>query len=395
MIVADPKFRPNPSRAIYVDGPINEEMVSRLTPQMLQFLSESRDPITIYIVSSPGGLVVNMEAILRLLKSSDQDASPPCSLITVVTNKAASAAADLLASGDYAIAFPDSMILYHGLRTPFRETMTAETTSLLAHYLRLSNDAYAMDLARKVEMRFLFRFLVVRAEFADYRAKQTTKNLQDLDCFLAIIRQKLSRKAQEVFDRAKDRYGRYEALLVNLVKKSERTTGPKRLAQMEANRIKAIIDFEVAANKKNPNWTFRDGGLPRLGDDFFLLNEYLESQQNDRFKIWCRRIGQFALSDADAAEIKQISDEKARDEKTIEKVQPLLQPIWSFFVALCHALQEGENELTAADAYWLGLVDEVMGIPQPTTRWIEENQPDPPPAPVPEQLPPGREMNEG
>ena len=157
---------------------------------------------------------------------------------------------------------------------------------------------------------------------------------------------------------------------------------------MEADRIKAILDFEVKTNKDDPSWTFKDGGMARLGDDFFLLNEYLESQQNDRFKSWCRRIGQFALSDADAAELKQIPDEKAKDEKTIEKVQPLLQPIWSFFVALCHALQEGENELTAADAYWLGLVDEVMGQSLPTTRWIEENQPDPPPAA--EQLPQAR-----
>lgn len=28
---------------------------------------------------------------------------------------------------------------------------------------------------------------------------------------------------------------------------------------------------------------------------------------------------------------------------------------------MCHALQEGENELSATDAYWLGLVDEVVG----------------------------------
>jgi hypothetical protein len=38
-----------------------------------------------------------------------------------------------------------------------------------------------------------------------------------------------------------------------------------------------------------------------------------------------------------------------------------LGPLQAFFVAVCHALQEGENELTATDAYWLGLVDEVVG----------------------------------
>jgi hypothetical protein len=49
----------------------------------------------------------------------------------------------------------------------------------------------------------------------------------------------------------------------------------------------------------------------------------------------------------------------------------------SFFVALCHALQEGENELTAIDAYWLGLVDEVVGENLWTIRIMEEFTPDP------------------
>jgi len=269
LIVASEKFRPNPTRAIYVDGPINEQLVSRLTPQILQLQSDSRDPITVYILSSPGGHVVSMEAVLRLLKSSDQDLSLACDLITVVTNKAASAAADLLASGDYAIAFPESMILYHGIRTPFRESMTAETTSLLAHYLRLSNDAYAIELARKVEMRFLFRFLVLRTEFKDCRQKNAAKNLSDLDCFLNLVMEKLSKKARAVFEKAKHRYGRYEALLTNVMQKGKTSKGPRRMAQMEADRIKAILDFEVKTNKDDPSWTFKDGGMARLGDDFF------------------------------------------------------------------------------------------------------------------------------
>lgn len=33
----------------------------------------------------------------------------------------------------------------------------------------------------------------------------------------------------------------------------------------------------------------------------------------------------------------------------------------TFFIALCHALQEEDNELNATDAYWFGLVDEVWG----------------------------------
>ena len=56
-----------------------------------------------------------------------------------------------------------------------------------------------------------------------------------------------------------------------------------------------------------------------------------------------------------------LTDEVERLKKLLEINKPILQPMLSFFIALCHALQEGENELTATDAYWLGLVDEVIG----------------------------------
>jgi len=46
---------------------------------------------------------------------------------------------------------------------------------------------------------------------------------------------------------------------------------------------------------------------------------------------------------------------------------------------MCHALQEGENQLTATDAYWLGLVDEVIGVKElMSLRMIEEFKVDAP-----------------
>ena len=53
-----------------------------------------------------------------------------------------------------------------------------------------------------------------------------------------------------------------------------------------------------------------------------------------------------------------------------------MEPLSSFFVALCDALQEGENELTAIDAYWLGLVVEVFGEQLWSLRAFEEYKPD-------------------
>jgi hypothetical protein len=35
--------------------------------------------------------------------------------------------------------------------------------------------------------------------------------------------------------------------------------------------------------------------------------------------------------------------------------------LWCFALVLCHQLLSGENRLSSHDAYWLGLVDEIVG----------------------------------
>lgn len=389
MIVPNENYRLNAQRAIYVTGLIDDALVSRLTPQILRLQSVSRSPISVYI-DSLGGSVSSMDTILRLLNLTDQDSSGPCNIITAVTTRAASAAADLLSSGDYALAFPDSSILYHGLRSFEKNPLTFEATSMLANTLRLSNDYYAMTLARKIEDRFSFRYVTVRSEFDEYRKAMLAPLMTDLDCFVEIISSKLSAGAKKVWAKAQQRHGRYQDLLDSVVKRKRRFA-TQTIAEIEADDIKAIVAFELKSNRKNPKWSFRTEGLGRLADDFFLLNEYLATYSHDRLKRWCTSFGKWTLPAKEAEEIDAITDEKERSEKLVEKVRPILQPIWSFFVALCHALQEGENELTAVDAYWLGLVDEVIGETDLwTIRDLDEVQPDP----VPDNTEPNEEAKE-
>lgn len=366
-------FRPNPSRAVYVQGVIDEKLVYRLTPRIVFLQSQNRSPITVYI-DSVGGNISHMESLWRLLTASNQDFALPCRIITVVTSRAASAAADLLSSGDYAIALPQSTILYHGSRT-FREMpMTVETTSMLAQLLRMTNETYAMELVRKIESRFMFRFMLSKDRFDDIRKKNPRKQMTDTECFLAVISDSLSARAKKLFETARERHGRYDALL----KAAKRKKAYKEVAKTEAARIKAIVDFEVTNNKGDKDWTFQGGGLTRLTDDFFLLNEHLASSQSDRLNALCSQWGWFSLSKDEQAEVSQ-SPDADRTKLLINKVRPLLEPLWAFFVALCHALQEGDNELTATDAFWLGLIDEVMGDSGlPCFRLIAEYRADPP-----------------
>lgn len=375
MIVPNLDFRPNPDRAVYVHGPIDHQLIYTLTPQIIFLQNKNRSPITVYI-DSPGGEVTSMEALLKVLRASNQDAAPPCRIITIVISSAASAAADLLSSGDYALAMPQSSLLYHGVRTTREIPLTVEDTSLLAQYLRILNETYAMELVQKIENRFMLRFLLSKNQFQKIREEEQ-KELTDTQCFLDIVNKNLSYEGQKIFATAKSRYGKYEQLL-KTIKKIKADN--KSVAKTEAGRLKAIIDFEVKNNRANKRWTFRMAGLTQVTDDFFLLNEHLDSAQSERLNRLCSQWGRFSLSVEDKSEIDGISDKEGKDKLLIQKVRPLLEPLWAFCVALCHALQGGENRLTAADAVWLGLIDEVMGDTSiPSLRMIAEYKEDPPP----------------
>lgn len=380
LITPDVNYRPDPTRAIYVHGPIDNQLVYQLTPRILTLQAENRSPITVYI-DSPGGNINSEESLRRLLNTSDQDLNPPCRIITVVTSKAASAAADLLSSGDYAIALPQSTIVYHGIRTLRDTPLTVETTSLMASLLRSVNAKYAKELMIKNEFRFMVHFLLLTNEFDGIRKRNRKKLMSDTECFRTIISNNLSERAKKLLETATKRQVRYEKLL-DIVKKPIKY---KNMARIEAMRIKAMVDYEVGIHKDDPNWTFYDDGLTQLNDDFFHLNEHFEGLDNDRLDGLCTQWGKFALSPSDKKIIDQ-TPESSRDKVLIQMKRPLLEPLWSFHVALCHTLQEGENELTAADAYWLGLIDEVMGVKKLSGfRQIAEYQ-DVPPQPVQVQI---------
>jgi len=232
-----------------------------------------------------------------------------------------------------------------------------------------------MQLARKSEDRFTFRFYSVRDEFASIREKKGDPNLSDYDCFVQVIQEKLSFDAKKIFDKAVKRAERYKAL-INSVATGGSMSGAETPLQVQAVIIKAIVEFEVSGANSAETQDFRVGGMRRLVDDFYLLNEYLTGNTNQRLEEWCKTIGRLFLNAEQQAEIDGIDDEAERLKRLIEVNKPILQPMLSFFIALCHALQEGENELTATDAFWLGLVDEVIGDDQWNLRLLYEFEDD-------------------
>ena len=232
-----------------------------------------------------------------------------------------------------------------------------------------------MELGRKSEDRFRFRFYSVRNEFASIRAQRNDPQLSDYDCFVAVIEEKLSVDAKKIFHKAVKRAARYKDL-INSVASGSGWEEAKTPLSVQAVIIKAIVDFEVSGTTDNETQDFRYGGMRRLVDDFYLLNEYLTGNSNQKLDEWCTTFGPLFLTPEQQAEVDAIADEAEKQKMLVEINKPILQPMLSFFTALCHALQEGENELTATDAYWLGLVDEVVGDDTWNLRLLHEFEAD-------------------
>lgn len=373
------EFRPNPLRSISLNGEINQDLVYRLTPSIIRLQHESRDPITVYI-DSPGGSVASASSILRLLRTPALDTSLPSRVITVVTSLAASAAAILLTSGDYAVAFPGSLIHFHGVRTSRQNPITVEEAADVAKDLKAGNEASAVALARS--RNFFFRFLSLRSDFDDYRAKNPNVATEK-DCFIGMISERLTPLGLEVIKKAEIRYKRYESLSERIfgasaiqkqLKLMQKSEMPENYRKLEAEMLKVIISFEISSNKNNSHWTFADVGLAQLTDDFYLLNEYIGQHKNDWIEEFCGYWKDIILDEVETEAIARLPEEE-RKAARVQKITPVLLPLWLFFGAVCHVPQEEENPLTPHDAFWLGLVDEVSGANLPTLRRLVERKP--------------------
>ena len=199
--------------------------------------------------------------------------------------------------------------MYHGVRTSLNDPVTVELASFLTESLKLSNDRYAMTLAKKSERRFMFRFFLLRSDFTGYRGRVNKPNLTDLECFLGLVKEKVSQTAAQILDVAWRRYELYNELLDHVVKiaikgRKKSVLGPKVSApQMESLMLRAIIQFELKKNKSDLTWTFRDRGLVTVNDDFFLLQEYFASAFSDQFRQLCERWSRFVLSPEEIAEL--------------------------------------------------------------------------------------------
>jgi len=355
-------FRPDVDRCIHLSGIIDQEAITRLIPRIVQLRLESSDPITLFIDSN-GGAVLDADILYDLVSQSDLD-NQKCQLITVAVRRAQSAAAFLLARGAYAVAYPTAVIHFHGLRHQ-AAVVTTEKAAELSAALQSHNDSYALTLARSVIGRFFWLILTFQTELPKIESPDFISGLSKW------LEGKLSKPNANLVKRAYAKWQEAEELSSYVFKKIRLKKNPTN-GEMDVAVLKMILDYEVKTKPKN--WEITPEGFDQIKRDFYQFHDYHWGVHKAAFSDRAMPLLRLLLPPEKLQELYAIpeADLKGREVFLKGNVEPFALPIWYFILSLCRLLYEGENPLRVDEAYWLGLVDEVMGSDLPCMRVLHE-----------------------
>lgn len=343
-------FTPNPDRAIWIEGRIDQALLDRLLPEISELTAQSREPITVFI-DSHGGKTHVAENILLALRQTTPDDPRVSRIITVAAPRAWSAAANLLSAGDFAIAHRDSDLLYHGGRILMSHNKLTAEVAREGRTMHTLDEISAAGIAFASLNRFLFIISALRPSFAQHRADAGDPTLADVDCFHALLRGRLSPAGQKVVDLAVPLSRDYDGLFRHFRKKLRRGRAVTK-TRLQQLMLYASANFEYEAPARdNEEWYGRMG---RISEGFYFLNAYFNLEG---LREWC------AASPSTSETVRVSAEEE------------YLVPFRILFRALCRALNEGENYLTPMDAVWLGLIDTVSGDPAPSRATSEWSRP--------------------
>ncbi len=377
-------YRENPARSIHVLGLITPELMTRLMPDITRLRATPGTPVTVYI-DSPGGSTYVMDALVALLRTPDHDGRE-CPLTTVVTHRAASAAADLLISGDYAIAFPDAIVHYHGTRSS-ADGVTVEDAHQMAGNLQSANERFALRLAQRIVSRLLFLLTIHRHEIdADPREVNLSSPaavLTELMCRrLAEISPVFSAWVEEARRHQLETAGLVRALISEVFPKDAPAGAEQEpWVEVEIRLVKALLDYERKRPNRPGEWSLSEAGWDELRRHFFQVIDFFGGEHRRHQARLVAEHGAIMLSKDELEDYKaRRADPAAAEAWLKEKSGSRMSEFWYFVICLCRRLQTGENRMPAAAAYWLGLVDEVLGSDLPCMRMILESRTPPPPA---------------
>ena len=363
---------PSFENGLFLQGIIDQNLVDRLTPEILKRRlagSAAQSPAITCFIDSPGGNPFLASRILDLARC----AHPPHGtghLIAYVTGRAASAASDLTIQADYSYMVPGATMLCHGTSQGANQAINAQTAEFLAASLRQDNEFYARQLAAAAFFRQIFIFSNFGAPFQDFLLNPDG----GLSGLVDALRQKLnSHQLRLLLDRAIKRQGDIRDLTsfadrqIDRRMKNRTRTLPRN--ELEAIILRAILEQKLKGSKQQ-HWILSEGGLDDLSADFRLLHDYHFGTHNREAQRLVTQYGELFLLPGEITELGRLPSvtDKDKSEWLTKTTLPRIRELWYFSVSLARLLQEKDFEFDAYDAYWLGLVNEVVGANLPCVR---------------------------
>lgn len=374
MATIDKNFRADISRSICVFGEFTNELVSQLAPQVLNLRAPGDAPITVFI-NSNGGAIQCLDYLRGLLLTKGPSGKRP-RVITVAVGNARSAAATLLALGDYAIAYPNSSIHFHGVRYSEVEDVTMESASSMAAQLESKNRATAALLAQAGTERLAFHYARFKSKFSEIRKSLGKSGHTDIECFALALKNELSLNGDRIVDRAIERWHWLQELSEKTIAKVKGLG--KKGVDFEAAVLRKILIYEVSRNK-GTDWCLNRRGVFQIAADYLLLRDY---DLGRHVRLMNTLVERFGFAFFEEAELKQMlaaqeqgnATDPANQALVTGRIQQTIKPFCYFASSIWEGLQEDENALSPRDAYWLGAVDEVYDSNLPCLREIAESQ---------------------
>ena len=364
---------------------MTDELADAVISEAGKFRSESNDPITVFI-NSPGGELRALEVIDGALRSSDQDGNFP-RIITVVSGDAKSAAANLLAYGDYAIGYPHSQIHFHGVRAD-EIKVTAEGAAGVTRQLGQINREIANKLSRQMLGRFVHRYTLLSPEFKKHKRNTSDDHLVQLECFVKCLRHRVGLRTSNLLQKVWLYVQNARSLSSKIFPKINWGKLKTPLKQ-DAKVLRTLIDHEVKNKNPGVEWRLDERGINMLLDDYFMLRDYHVGEYRET--VW-QAVDMFGVEFLNADEFKQynelrqavdIEKEAAKKSELLKKAAEFLMqhsadriaPLWFFVRTICRDLLKGENALDYEDGYWIGVLDEVAGTDLQGRRFLAEQDP--------------------
>lgn len=369
----DPDCRECADSSIFLSGHITAALVKEVMPDIVKLRAARRERITVYI-NSDGGFTDEADLVDAVLTHKDSEGYCP-HVVTVAIGNARSAAATLLAFGNYAIAYPHAAVHFHGIRYSGEFEVTTEFATSKASDLQSANLALAMRLAERTVARAMLIYSMKRPSFAERRQSEECKDLSDVECFANALKDEVTSEcAKKIVESALKSSQAIDQLSEHIFGGPINLNDDSSMAEVEATILKSIVDFEVQ-RLSDPNEGLTPDCVARITADYSLIRDYHRGEHREKMWPLLRRFGKFFLDEEQLKEYSQIMASSPEDaQKWLDDTaRPMLQPFWYFVVCMWRALQEGENALPPQDAYWLGIIDEVAGTRLAAYRLAKED----------------------